>query len=218
MDAFADIAADPDPPLDALTLAIAAELRGIDADRAMARLDLLGDEVAGALEAVPRTPEAEVQACVEVLGDRYGFEGDREQYDDPSNSMLDLVLERRRGLPILLSVVYVEVGRRADVQLSGVGLPGHYVAGHFGTTPPLMLDPFDGGTRVVPQADPQTVRPWTAHETAMRVLNNLVLAYQRRGNIGAALRSAELRMDLPADDELREQLQGELRALQARLN
>ena len=218
MYAFDDLAATPDPPLDALTLSIAAELRGVDVDRAMARLDLLGEEVAEALGDGPRTPESEVHACAEVLGDRHGFAGDREHYDDPSNSMLDLVLERRRGLPILLSVVYVEVARRACVELAGVGLPGHFVAGHFEAAPPVLCDPFDGGPVITGEVDPREVRPWTAHETAMRVLNNLVVAYQRRGNVGAALRSAELRLELPADDDLRETLETELRSLQARLN
>ena len=64
--------------------------------------------------------------------------------------MLDLVLTRRRGLPILLSVVYVEVARRAGIQIAGVGLPGHFVVGHFGTDPPVLLDPFAGGGRYTP--------------------------------------------------------------------
>ena len=51
-------------------------------------------------------------------------------------------------LPILLSVVYAEVARRAGVRISGVGLPGHFVVGHFGTLPPLLLDPFNSGTSI----------------------------------------------------------------------
>ena len=215
---FADLAAAADPPLDALALAIAADLRDVDADRAMARLDLLGEEVAEAAAAEDGSPEGEVRACAGVLAGAYGFAGDREQYDDPPNSMLDLVLERRRGLPILLSVVYVEVARRADIALAGVGLPGHYVAGHFAATPPLLLDPFSGGGVVTTDAEPGEVRPWTAHETAMRMLNNLVLAYERRGNVGAALRCAEMRLELPAAPALRETLETELRSLHARLN
>jgi regulator of sirC expression with transglutaminase-like and TPR domain len=215
--AFEDLAAVPDPPLDALTLAIAEELRTVDADRAMARLDLLGEEVAA--NADGRTSaEDQVHALAEVLGDVHGFAGDREHYDDPSNSMLDLVLERRRGLPILLSVIYVEVARRAGIPLAGVGLPGHFVAGHFGAGEAVLCDPFDGGAIVAPDVDPRTLRPWSAHETALRVLNNLVVAYQRRGNLGAALRTAEMRLALPVDATLRETLETELRTLQARLN
>ena len=215
---FTDLAAAPDPPLDELVLAIACELRDADVVGAIARLDVLGDEVARALEGSRRLPEDEVRALAEVLGDAHGFEGEREHYDDPANSMLDLVLERRRGLPILLSVVYVEVARRAEIGLAAVGLPGHFVAGHFGEAPPLLLDPFGGGARVTTDADPAAVRPWTPHETAMRVLNNLVRAYGRRGNLAAALRAAELRVELPADEAQRMSVQAELRALRARLN
>ena len=77
--------------------------------------------------------------------------------------MLDRVLERRRGLPILLSAVYVEVARRADVPLAGVGLPGHYVVGHFGGAEPLLLDPFNGGVEVTGDAPAALVRPWSPH-------------------------------------------------------
>src|SRR3712207_3216914 len=126
---FAELAAAADPPLDALTLALAAEFRVVDADEALGTLDALGAEVSRAVAGMA-DPDAEARACGEILGDGHGFVGDRERYDHPDNSMLDLVLRRRRGLPIVLSVVYVEVGRRAGIALSGVGLPGHFVVGH----------------------------------------------------------------------------------------
>jgi hypothetical protein len=62
------------------------------------------------------------------------------------------------------------------------------------------------------------VRPWTAHEIAMRMLNNLVGAYDRRGDVGSAIRAASMRLQLPAPDELRKTLELELRSLQAQLN
>jgi regulator of sirC expression with transglutaminase-like and TPR domain len=119
--------------------------------------------------------------------------------------MLDVVLMRRRGLPILLSVVYVEVARRARISLAGVGLPGHFVVGHFGANPPLLFDPFAGGGAVEAGVAQVFVRPWRATEIAMRMLNNLVAAYQRRGDLDAGLRAASMR-------------RAELRAIQARLN
>jgi Transglutaminase-like superfamily len=218
--AFAALAARPDPPLDELALGIAVELRGIDAAAvrgARARLDALGAELAEAA-AGASDPHAEARACAELLGERHGFAGDAEHYDDPANSMLDLVLSRRRGLPILLSVVYVAVARRAGVALAGVGLPGHYVVGHFGASPPLLLDPFAGGAPVAGAPPPAFVRPWGAHETALRILNNLVGSYQRRGNVGAAIAAARMRLDLPLERPLRDGLETELRTLQARLN
>ena len=215
---FAALAAAPDPPLDALTLALAAEFRDVDAAGAMATLDALGLELSPPVARTARTPAAQARACAELLGGAHGFAGDREDYDHPDNSMLDMVLRRRRGLPILLSVVYVEVARRAGVPLAGVGLPGHFVVGHFGATPPLLLDPFAGGRPVEGDVAPARVRPWRAPEIAMRMLNNLVAAYQRRGDLGRAIHAAGMRLALPAEAPLRAVLQFELRALRAQLN
>lgn len=217
--AFARLARDPDAPLDELALALAAAFRDVDGAAATQRLDDLGAELARRLaDAAPAGELDEALAIADLLGRAHGFQGDRERYDDPANSMLDVVLERRRGLPILLSVVYVEVARRAGVPLLGVGLPGHFVAGHFGKSPPLLLDPFDGGTIVESDSAPSLLRPWTPHQIAMRMLNNLVGSFQRRGDLAAALRAAEMRTLLPADEATGDVVETELRQLRARLN
>jgi regulator of sirC expression with transglutaminase-like and TPR domain len=210
---FATVARRRSPELDELALAMAAEFRQVDDEWALAELDRL------ALELHPGdSPEEDAEACRLVLGEGFGFTGDRRHYDDPDNSMLDLVLERRTGLPILLSVVYVETARRAGIELAGVGLPGHYVVGHFGASPPLLLDPFDGGARMETDAPDEWVRPWTPHETALRMLNNLVASYERRGDVGNAIRAAELRLELPVDEPGRGELERELIGLRSRLN
>lgn len=214
---FAELAATGDPPLDQIALALAAEFRDVDAVSALAELDALGAEVAEAAAAA-RDAAGQARACVAVLGEAHGFIGDARNYDDPDNSMLDLVLERRRGLPILLSIVYVEVSRRAGIPLAGVGLPGHFVVGHLGTTPLLLLDPFAGGQVLGDDMALGTPRAWGSHEIALRMLNNLVAGYQRRGDLAAALRAASMRALLPAEPALREALEVELRSLQARLN
>ena len=203
-----------------LALALAGEFRDVDARAAIASLDTLGAALSRAAEQTGETPDAVVIACRQVLGDANGFRGDQVQYDHPDNSMLDLVLARRRGLPILLSVVYVEVARRAGIELAGVGLPGHFVVGHFGADPPLLLDPFAGGVTVnAAGAAEALIRPWGTHEIAMRMLNNLVAAYDRRGDLTGALRAATMRLALPIDEpRLQETLKAELRAIQARLN
>lgn len=214
IDPFPVQAGDPSASLDQLALALAGEFRPVDAGRALDELDALGTEV-GALAGAAAPQQAE--ALTEVLGRRHGFTGDQEQYDHPDNSMLDLVLTRRRGLPILLSVVYVEVARRAGIPLAGVGLPGHFVVGHFGESPPLLLDPFHGGGRLEAPAafDP---RPWRPHQTALRMLNNLVGSYLRRADLGRAIRAGEMRLELPVAESDRGALELELRALRARLN
>jgi regulator of sirC expression with transglutaminase-like and TPR domain len=213
--AFAALAGRSEPRLDLLALALAREFRAVDADGALAELDRLGAELR---EACGGSPAEEAEECRLLLGERSGFTGNRKEYDHPDNSMLDLVLARRTGLPILLSVVYVEVARRAGIPLAGVGLPGHFVVGHFGADPPLLLDPFSRGRLVRAEAEPDLVRPWGPHETALRMLNNLVRAYSARGDLARAIIAARLRLALPADDASRGLLSAELRALEARLN
>ena len=215
---FEDLAPSADATLDLLALALAAAFRPVDAVRALATLDGLGAEVVSVLDRSVRTPGTEALALSHVLGTVHGFAGDTEQYDRPENSMLDRVLERQRGLPILLSVVYIEVARRAEVPLAGVGLPGHYVVAHFGGSEPLLLDPFNGGAEVRGDAPSALVRPWSPHETAMRMLNNLVPAFRRRGDFTRALRAAEMRLALPAAIDEHARVRAELVTLRAGLN
>ena len=215
---FEDLAGAPNPPLDALALALAAEFRDLDAPGAIATLDLLGAELSHEARRTSGAPDQLARACAHLLGDKHGFAGDREHYDHPDNSMLDLVLSKRRGLPILLSVVYIEVARRAGIQLSAVGLPGHFVVGDLASDPPLLLDPFAGGQAIEAGIGLDLIRPWGAHEIAMRMLNNLAAAYQRRGDLRAAIQATRMRLTLPADGPLRDTLYAELRGLQARLN
>ena len=161
----------------------------------------------------------ELAALCFVLGERHGFAGAEEEYDHPDHSMLDLVLERRRGLPIALSVVYVETARRAGIALDGVGLSGHYVVGQFRAG--VRADPAGPVQRRAPDRRRRT-RPrcgrGRAHETALRMLNNLVGSYTRRNDLGRAIRAAEMRLELSLEPDLREALAAELRGLRARLN
>jgi regulator of sirC expression with transglutaminase-like and TPR domain len=214
---FDDLAADSDPPLDAFALALAAEFGDVAWKDAGNRLDQLGRELADCLSDAPRAPHREAAACRVVLGERHGFTGDTRDYGDPRNSMLDSVLERRRGLPITLSVVWVSVARRAGFRLDGVGLPGHYVVGHFRADPPLLLDPFAGGALLDGEPPPEHVRPWSAHETILRMLNNLVGSYTQRGDLTRALQAANMRLPL-SRGPVREAYAAELTRLEARLN
>jgi regulator of sirC expression with transglutaminase-like and TPR domain len=173
--------------------------------------------VADCLSDQPRAPHREAAACRVVLGERHGFAGDTSDYGNPQNSMLDSVLARRTGLPITLSIVWVAVARRAGFVLEGVGLPGHYVVGHFGADPTLLLDPFRGGVVVEVEPEPQFVRPWSPHETVLRMLNNLVRSYVERGDLTRALHAAHMRLPLSRGPE-REEYAAELTRLEARLN
>jgi Transglutaminase-like superfamily len=216
---FAAAAREERPDLSLLCLLVAAEADpGLDeAGMDAAQIEL--DRLAGQLPYHPAGgPGAWARNLAELLGTRCGFGGSPADYRRLGSSLLHEVLRRRRGLPILLSVVYVEVARRAGVALAGVGLPGHYVVGHFGASPPLLLDPFAGGAPVEGDHPPELVRPWGAHETALRILNNLVGSYRRRGDVGAAITAARMRLELPLDRRRRDALDRELRAIRARLN
>src|SRR3954451_10510673 len=215
---FEALAASADATLDLLALSLAAAVRPVEAPRALAKLDDLGSEVARVLDGSARTPRAEALAVSHVLGTVHGFTGDTEQYDRPENSMLDRVLERQRGLPILLSVVYVEAARRADVPLAGVGLPGHHVVAHFGAMSRCCSIRSAAARKSPGDAPSALVRGWSPHETAMRMLNNLVPAFRRRGDLTRALRAAEMRLAVPADTDERERVRAELVALRAALN
>jgi len=91
------------------------------------------------------------------------------------------------------------------------------VVGHFGADPPLLLDPFGGGTVLEGEPPAGLVRPWTAHETVLRMLNNLVRSYVERGDLTRALHAAGLRLPLARGAE-REEYAAELTRLEARLN
>jgi regulator of sirC expression with transglutaminase-like and TPR domain len=215
--AFDHLASDPDPPLDEFALALAAEFGDVAWADAIRQLDRLGREVADCLSDAPRAPHREAAACRLVLSERHGFTGDTRDYGDPRNSMLDSVLVRRTGLPITLSVVWISVAGRAGFRLDGVGLPGHYVVGHFRADPPLLLDPFRGGTVVNGDPPSAHVRPWAAHETILRMLNNLVGSYAERGDLSRALHAAHMRLPL-SHGQAREAYAAELTRLEARLN
>jgi regulator of sirC expression with transglutaminase-like and TPR domain len=79
-----------------------------------------------------------------------GFRGNTGDYFDPRNSFLNDVLDRRLGIPITLSAVYMEVGRRLGVRLHGVGMPGHFLVKYVAPDEEIVVDPFNGGTIVAP--------------------------------------------------------------------
>lgn len=88
------------------------------------------------------------ERLAQYLFDTLGFAGDRADYYDPRNSYLNAVLDRRLGLPILLSVVYVDVAQRLGLPAYGIGLPGHFIVGVRDGQETHWLDPFHGGRRL----------------------------------------------------------------------
>jgi len=94
--------------------------------------------------------EDRVIALNEFLFSDLGFRGNADNYYDPRNSYLNEVLDRRTGIPITLSVLYIEIGKRVDLPLEGVSFPGHFLVRLPMRGGTLVLDPFSGG---VPQSE-----------------------------------------------------------------
>jgi regulator of sirC expression with transglutaminase-like and TPR domain len=145
---FAELAGQPDPPLDRAALALAAGADpALDPAPWLAQLDRLATGVGSLDQLLHRLFEQE------------GFAGNERNYHDPRNSLLNHVLRRGLGIPITLAVVTIEVGRRAGVALEGVGMPGHFLVRVVGTQD--CLDVYAGGAPLTPAECEQRFRSVT---------------------------------------------------------
>jgi regulator of sirC expression with transglutaminase-like and TPR domain len=139
------IARDP-VPLDEAALTLAEEeYPDLDPGEVLVRLDALAARVRRRAPA-PGRAATTLHALREVLSGEEGLRGNEEDYGDPRNSFLNEVVERRLGIPISLSVVYMEVARRVGLPLEGVGFPGHFLSKY--TSPggvEIFVDAFHGG-------------------------------------------------------------------------
>jgi regulator of sirC expression with transglutaminase-like and TPR domain len=139
-----------------------------------------------------------------------GFAGNETDYYDPANSYLDDVLDRHLGIPITLSVVTMEVGRRIGVPVAGIGLPGHFVL-RDGVDPDVFIDPFRSGQlldragclEVVRRLqgtsvdlDPRWLEPVGKVTILERMLANLVRVFQHRGAAADLLWARDLQAEL----------------------
>jgi regulator of sirC expression with transglutaminase-like and TPR domain len=84
----------------------------------------------------------------QVLAEEFGFAGDRDSYDDPDNADLIRVIDRRRGLPVSLSILYIAVGRRLGWTVDALDVPGHLLVLVGDEATPVIVDPFRGGVVV----------------------------------------------------------------------
>ncbi len=141
----------------------------------------------------PSTAREKCRVMNRVLFHEWGFHGNVENYTDPRNSFIDQVLERRTGIPLSLSVIYLLVGERLGIDLDPVGLPGHFIVGCFVDDLPFFIDPFDRGVfrdaeeifellranNIVPKAS--DLAPTPVREVLCRSCRNLVNHYHAAG-------------------------------------
>jgi len=142
----------------------------------------------------------------EFLFEEQGFRGNAEEYYDPRNSFLNDVLDRRLGIPITLSLVLIEVGRRLGLAIHGIGLPAHFIVGFQSGRCRVLLDPFNGGAILTPEGCQELVSrvlsrqvtlqeghfaPVTKQQFLIRMLNNLKAIYFKQEAWEKALRVSE---------------------------
>ncbi len=193
---FAALVARPDEEIDlahAALLVGAEEEPRCDTARCLALLEQMGGEARARIALQHFAPAA---ALNQYLFEEQGFTGNRNEYYDPRNSLLHYVLEHRTGIPLTLSVVYMEVGRRAGLQMEGIGLPGHFIVRARSSNPEepfgnILVDPFHG--KIIDEDEcqqrldviydgqvaltPEHLRPATTREILVRLLRNLKAIY-----------------------------------------
>jgi regulator of sirC expression with transglutaminase-like and TPR domain len=170
-----------------------------------------------------------VETAQRFLFGELGFHGNEEDFFDPRNSCLNQVLERRVGIPITLSVMYMEIARRLAMPVFGISLPRHFIIefddGNYST----YIDPYHGGRTITIEecfalarakvADPILLRRASKKEIAIRMLQNLRGVYLRRQDWARAVLTLDLLLigapELPGWYKQRGLLHLELKRLQA---
>ncbi len=187
----------PELPLDQAALAIAAEeYAGLDEAACLAQLDALAAEVRRRVPA-PLRAASTLRALRQVLFAEGGFRGNEKSYYDPRNSYLNEVLDRKLGIPLSLSLVFMEVARRAGLDLQGVGFPGHFLVKlrpEAGAE--IFIDPYNGGEFLTAEEcvarfkssvqgrefDPRYLQGVSSRQILARMLHNLKRIYVEQGD------------------------------------
>jgi regulator of sirC expression with transglutaminase-like and TPR domain len=161
-------------------------------------------------------PQTRLAALCVYLFEEEGFRGNNEEYYDPRNSFLNDVLDRRVGIPITLSTVFIEVGQRTGLEVSGVGLPGHFIVRVHDDRGDVLVDPFHGGA-LLSEDDcqkrldrisggkmklrPQHLAPCSRRQMLARMLSNLKGIYVKSGDHLRAIGVMDLLLTVTDDPE-----------------
>ena len=203
---FEALVSRPDEALDVAGIALALATDAypdLDPGVYLAWLDTTAEAIADAADRTMPLPER-LAMLDRQLFEIEGFTGNRDDYYDPRNSFLNDVIERRTGIPITLSVVYLEVGWRLGLPLVPVSFPAHFLVASTGAGR-VFIDPFDRGARVAPdelvarlapmaggvewarRILPRVTAPASRREVAMRLLRNLAQIYAGREDLDRLL-------------------------------
>lgn len=172
-------------------------------DRCRRRLGRIGEDLA-ATDAGRGDPSlaARARALREVMAERHGFRGDDETYDDLANADLIRVIERRRGLPVALAILYIDAARRLGWRVEGLSFPGHFMIRLAGDDGQGVLDPFGGGELrdapalrqllkrgAGPEAElrPEHLAPVGSRDILLRLQNNIKVRLLQAGETERAV-------------------------------
>ncbi|MGE5302685.1 MAG: SirB1 family protein [Alphaproteobacteria bacterium] len=203
----------------ALTM-VKCDCPGLDVDGYVAKIDRIASAVKRRSSDAAGVTRM-VAALNYVLFQELGFRGNREHYYDPKNSFLNEVIDRKLGIPISLSLLYMEVGRRLGLNVDGVGFPGHFLVNVGRRENEIIIDPFNSGAiksrqsldellhglygdRVVFRAE--FLDAVTKKQLLTRMLTNLKAIYRNEGNLVKSLSVVErlLILDPLSADHLRD--------------
>lgn len=203
----------------ALLIAV-EEYPGLEPEPYLAQLRLMADEVGDRL-GIDRDPYHIISAINEYLFTDLGFIGNEKDYYDPRNSYLNEVIDRRMGLPVTISLVYMEVARHLGLSLVGIGFPAHFLIKYIGPESDLLLDPFHGG-KIMSEEEcveqlrevygnrmrfrPEFLEATSSRTILARLLKNLEGIYLRQRDYVHAYSAVErfLLIQPDAPDEIRE--------------
>ena len=181
------------------------EYPDLDPDEYLNALDTMAAEVQERLPA-QRYPLRVIQTINQYLYDDLGFTGNNENYYDPRNSFLNDVIDRRTGIPIALSLVYLEIARRIDFPMVGVGMPGHFLIRPQFEEVGIFVDAFHRGEILFEQdcrdrlakiyqqsvqLQANFVEPVSSRRFLTRMLTNLKMIYLNRQELQKALATVE---------------------------
>ena len=181
------------------------EYPDLDVDAYMNALDVMAAEVEERLP-VERYPLRIIQSLNKYLYDDLGYKGNTNDYYDPRNSYLNEVIDRHTGIPITLSLVYLEIARRLDFPMVGIGMPGHFLIRPEFEDTGIFVDAFNQGEILFEQdceqrlaqiyghpvpLQPMFLQPVSPRQLLVRMLTNLKFIYLNRKDLARALAVVE---------------------------
>jgi regulator of sirC expression with transglutaminase-like and TPR domain len=214
---FSEVARRAEPAIDLAEAALwiaGEEYLGLDPGPYLRYLDDLANRIRPQLDA-ETAPVDQVGVLNRAIFDEEGFRGNAEDYYDPRNSFLNDVIDRRKGIPITLSLIYLEVGWRVGLPVAGVGMPGHFLVKLDTEAEPVLIDPFAGGAVLTIEdcqrrlnqlyggavrLQPDFLAAVSKRQILIRMLTNLKGVYLQRGDYDRALAAVDRVLLLAPND------------------